>query len=166
MLYIQSETMIVAVDFISTIQYMIHSFWGNKGSVGNKDGNMNLAVEGNTETTKCYLLMVGEEGAALGLQFLLSVFGKIKIGFLNLLFDAVRYFPVYFRKMCASTTSTAHMSSQILFSVLIEVYFGFAVFFYYLCGFTVTYILQCPPEGRVISRQVEYGTNKERKVGF
>ena len=71
-----------------------------------------------------------------------------------------------FSEMCASTTSTANTSSQILFSVLMEVYFGFAVFFYYLCGFTVTYILQCPPEGRVISRQVEYGTNKERKVGF
>ena len=86
MLYIQSETMIVAVDFISTIQYMIHSFWGNKGSVRNKDGNMNLAVEGNTGTTKCNLLMVGEEGAALGLQFLLSVFhsrfsAKSKSGF-------------------------------------------------------------------------------------
>lgn len=86
MLYIQSETMIVAVDFISTIQYMIHSFWGKKGSAGNKDGNMNLAVEGNTGTTKCYLLMVGEEEAALGLQFLLSVFrsrfsAKSKSGF-------------------------------------------------------------------------------------
>ena len=78
----------------------------------------------------------------------------------------VDIFPVYFRKMYASTTSTAHMSSQILFSVLIEVYFGFAVFFYYLWGFTVTYVLQCPPEGRVVSRQVEYGTNKERKAGF
>ena len=78
--------MIVAVDFISTIQYMIHSFWGNKGSVGKKDGNMNLTVEGNTGTTKCYLLMVEEEGAALGLQFLLSVFrsrfsAKSKSGF-------------------------------------------------------------------------------------
>lgn len=163
--------MIVAVDFISTIQYMIHSFWGKKGSAVNKDGNMNLAVEGNTGTTKCYLLMVGEEGAALGLQFLLSVFhsrfsAKSKSGFwicYSMRFDI---FPVYFRKMCASTTSTAHTSSQILFSVLIEVYFGFAVFFYYLCGFTVTYILQCPPEGRVVSRQVEYGTNKERKAGF
>ena len=78
--------MIVTVDFISTIQYMIHSFWGNKGSVRNKDGNMNLAVEGNTGTTECNLLMVGEEGAALGLQFLLSVFhsrfsAKSKSGF-------------------------------------------------------------------------------------
>ena len=101
--------------------------------------------------------------AVSALSISLSVFGKIQIGFLNLLFDAVRYFLVYFRK---STTSAANTSSQILFSVLIEVYFGFAVFFYYLCGFTVTYILQCPPEGRVVSRQVEYGTNKERKAGF
>ena len=62
---------------------------------------------------------------ALGFQ----VFGKSKIGFSDLRFDGVRCFPVCLRKICASTTSTAHTSSLALIAVV-----GFEWNIFRFCG--------------------------------
>ena len=64
----------------------------------------------------------------------LSVFGKIKIGFSDLLFDAVRCFSGF-----SSENMRHNDSSLILLAV-----FGFAVFYSYLHGFVVDYKLHCP----------------------
>ena len=66
-----------------------------------------------------------------------------EIGFSNLQFgDAVWWISAFssIQKIRASTTSTACTSSRILLavSVLVKIYFGFAVFYYFsvrLCGF-------------------------------
>ena len=68
---------------------------------------------------------------------------QIKIWFSGLLFDAVRCFLGSLRKIYASTTSTACTSILILLAVMFGFdrnLFRFAVFYYYLHGFAVSYI--------------------------
>ena len=67
-----------------------------------------------------------------------SVFGKIKIGFSDLLFDAVRWFSGF-----SSENMRLNESSLILLAI-----FGFdrnLVRFRGLYGVVVSYLLHCPP---------------------
>lgn len=91
-----------------------------------------------------------------------SVSGKDKIGFPDFLFDALRRFSGFSLETCASTTSIASTSSQILLAVLIEIYFSYAVFYDHLYGFAVSYILLCPPPHTHFPELKAYRVNNSR----
>ena len=110
---------------------------------------------------------------ALGFQF--SVFGKYKLGFSDLLFDAqFGVFPVSLWKICASTTSPTCPPSRILLALFgfdrnLFRFCRFELFYFYLYGFAVCCIIQLSPEGEVNSGGQEpmiYRDAKAQKFFF
>ena len=76
-----------------------------------------------------------------------QVFDKTQIGFLDLLLDAVWCFLRFLvGKICCSTTLTAYTSSLVLLTIFDKnLYQSYSFLLFFLYGFAVSNMLQCPP---------------------